>query len=325
MATDPCASSTPFSAEPCTGGPFQAVRGGRTLTPVDQKKEVKDFLQTRRARLKPQDVGLMAGSGRRVPGLRREEVALLAGLSVDYYAQLERGNLAGVSDDVLEALGQALQLDEAETSHLYDLARAAQPRPIRRRRTTSANGLGPSLQWYLDAVTFAPVIVRNECMDFIAMNQLGRGLYSPLFENPQRPPNNARFVFLEEEASRKYYVDWEQGADDIVATLRGYAGKHPNDTSLTNLIGELATRSDAFRTRWGSHNVRHHRTGLKRVNHPVVGDLELHYEALDLPSDPGWHMFAFSAEPNSQTDERLRLLSTWAATIEHESKFLGTL
>jgi transcriptional regulator with XRE-family HTH domain len=286
---------------------------------MDHKREVKDFLQTRRARLKPQDVGLVGGSGRRVPGLRREEVALLAGMSVDYYAQLKRGNLTGVSDDVLEALAQALRLDDAETSHLCDLARAAQPRPVRSRRIPSGNSIRPSLQWYLDAVTFAPVLVRNERMDFIAMNQLGRGLYSPLFENPQRPPNNARFVFLEEEASRRYYNDWEQGADDIVATLRGYAGKHPSDKSLTDLIGELVTRSDAFRVRWGSHNVRQHRTGLKRVHHPIVGDLELHYEALDLPSDPGWHMFAFSAEPNSPTDERLRLLSTWAATLEHET------
>jgi transcriptional regulator with XRE-family HTH domain len=290
---------------------------------MDHRSEVRDFLRTRRARLRPEEVGLVSGANRRVPGLRREEVALLAGMSVDYYAQLERGDLSGVSEDVLEALGRALRLDEAETSHLYDLARAAQPRPVRRRRAAGSGKVRPSLQWYLDAVTSAAMLVRNERMDFIATNPLGRALYSPLFDSPQRPPNNARFVFLEEEVSRRYYIDWEEGADDIVATLRGYAGRHPHDKALTGLIGELVTLSDAFRLRWASHNVRHHRVGLKRVHHPVVGDLELHYEAMELPSDPGWHMFAFTAEPNSPSDERLRLLASWAATLDHEKSALA--
>ena len=267
--------------------------------------------------LTPEQVGLVAGGRRRVPGLRREEVALLAGVSVDYYAQLERGDLGGVSDDVLEALARALRLDEAETSHLFNLARSAQPRPVRRRRPASEK-VRPSLQWYLDAITAAPVWIRNERMDLVATNALGRALYSPLFDNPRRPVNNARFVFLDEQASRRFYTDWEQGADDIVATLRSYAGEHPHDKALTDLVGELVTRSEAFRTRWAAHNVRHHRTGVKRIRHPVVGDLELYYEGLALPSDPGWHMFAFSAQPSSPTDERLRLLASWAATLDRE-------
>ncbi len=283
---------------------------------MDQHHEVRDFLRTRRARVTPDQVGLVAGGRRRVPGLRREEVALLAGVSVDYYAQLERGDLGGVSDDVLEALARALRLDEAETSHLFNLARSAEARPVRRRRPASEK-VRPSLQWYLDA-TAAPVWIRNERMDLVATNALGRALYAPLFDNPRRPANNARFVFLDEEASRRFYTDWEQGADHIVATLRAYAGEHPHDKALTDLIGELVTRSEAFRTRWAAHNVRHHRTGVKRIRHPVVGDLELHYEALALPSDPGWHMFAFSAQPSSPTDERLRVLASWAATLDHE-------
>jgi transcriptional regulator with XRE-family HTH domain len=284
---------------------------------MDQHDEVRDFLRTRRARVTPPEVGLVAGGRRRVQGLRREEVALLAGMSVDYYAQLERGDLAGASDDVLEALARALRFDEAETSHLFNLARAAQPRPLRRRRPAPGT-VRPSLQWYLDSLTATPVWIRDERMDLVATNALGRALHAPMFESPRRPVNNARFVFLEEEASRRFFPDWERGADDIVATLRAYAGARPHDKALTDLIGELVTASEAFRTRWVAHHVRHHRTGVKRIHHPVVGDLDLHYEALDLPSDPGWHMFAYSAPPNSPTDERLRVLASWAATMDRE-------
>ena len=174
----------------------------------------------------------------------------------------------------------------------------------------------PSLQRLLDAITDAPAWVRDERMDIVATNSLGRALNAPLFDDPRRPVNNARFVFLNEDASRRYYTDWEKGADDIVAAMRGYAAQRPHDKQLTDLIGELVTRSDAFRTRWAAHNVRYHRTGIKRLHHPVVGDLELTYEALDLPADPGWHLFAFTAEPGSPSDERLRVLASWAATGE---------
>jgi transcriptional regulator with XRE-family HTH domain len=286
---------------------------------MDHRSEVQEFLRTRRARLTPEKANLIAGSNRRVPGLRREEVALLAGVSVDYYAQLERGDLAGVSDEVLDALARALQLDEAETSHLFDLARAAHSRPARRRRPTVGSQIRPSLQRFLDAITDAPAWVRDERMDFIATNRLGRALNAPLFADPRRPVNNARFVFLNEEVSRQFYLDWEKGADDIVAAMRSYAGQRPHDRQLTDLIGELVTRSDAFRTRWAAHNVRFHRTGVKRLHHPIVGDLELSYEGLDLPADPGWHLYTFTAAPGTSSDDRLRLLASWAATLEHEN------
>jgi transcriptional regulator with XRE-family HTH domain len=262
-------------------------------------------------------VNLIVGSNRRVPGLRREEVATLASVSVDYYARLERGNLTGVSDEVLESIAHALRLDEAETAHLFALARAAQPGPARRKRTAKAQELRPSLQRFMDAVTGAPTWVRNERMDFIAANALGRALYAPVLADHVQPANTARFMFLNPEAPT-FFPDWEQNANDVVAVLRGYAGRKPHDRSLSDLIGELATRSEEFRTRWAAHNVRFHRTGLKRMHQPVVGELELSYEAMELPANPGWTMFAYTAEPGSASDERLRLLASWAATAASE-------
>jgi transcriptional regulator with XRE-family HTH domain len=279
---------------------------------MDSLNDVREFLRSRRAKVTPQQVNLMAGSNRRVPGLRREEVATLASVSVDYYARLERGNLTGVSDEVLEAVAHALRLDDAETAHLFDLARAAQTRPAHRRRAAPPQQVRPSLQRFMDAAG-APTWVRNERMDFIAANALGRALYAPLLSDPIRPANSARFMFLRPEA-RTFYPEWEQVANDVVALLRSYAGQHPHDKGLTDLIGELATRSEEFRTRWAAHNVRFHRTGLKRLHHPVVGDLELSYEAMELPANPGWTMFAYTAEPGSATDERLKLLASWDAT-----------
>lgn len=285
---------------------------------MDSRNDVSEFLRSRRAKVTPEQVNLIVGANRRVPGLRREEVATLASVSVDYYARLERGNLTGVSDEVLESIAHALRLDEAETAHLFDLARAAQPGPARRRRAvTPAQQIRPSLQRFMDAITGAPTWVRNERMDLITANPLGRALFSPLFTDPVRPVNNARFVFLNPE-SLNFYLDWEQGANDIVATLRGYAGRQPHNKGLSDLVGELATRSEEFRTRWAAHNVRFHRTGTKRMHHPVVGDLELSYEAMELPANPGWTMFAYTAEPGSASDERLKLLASWAATTASE-------
>ena len=283
------------------------------MTDVDNKDEVREFLRTRRARITPQQAGMITGGHRRVPGLRREEVALLAGMSIDYYARMERGQLAGVSPEVLDALARALRLDEPETEHLHDLARAAQPQPIRRRRPATDSTVRPSLQRFLAALTGTPPWVRNQRMEFIAANPLGHALYAPVLSDPSNQGNNARFVFLN-PAARNFYPEWEQGADDIVATLRTYAGRNPRNKSLTDLIGELVTRSDDFRSRWSAHNVRFHRTGLKRVHHPEVGDLELVYEAMELPDSPGWTMFGYTAEPGSPTEERIRLLGSLAAT-----------
>jgi len=245
--------------------------------------------------------------------LRREEVALLAGVSVDYYARMERGDLAGVSLEVLDCVGRALGLDEAETEHLYDLARAAGPQPVRRQDGSAERSVRPSLQRFLDAVTRAPVWVRDRRMDFVAANALGRALYAPMLDDPANRANSARFTFLS-PAAQNFFPDWARDADDVVATLRTYAGQRPLDKVLTNLIGELVTRSDTFRLRWSAHNVRHHRFGVKRIHHPAVGDLELTYEAMDLPANPDWFMFAFTAEPGSPSEERLNLLGSLAAT-----------
>ena len=282
---------------------------------MDDHTEVRDFLRSRRGRITPEQVGIIRGGNRRVPGLRREEVAFLAGVSVDYYARLERGNLAGVSDEVLTAIATVLRLDEAETTYLRDLALAAQPRPIaaRKKKPVRENTIRPSLQRFLDSITGSAVWIRNERMDFIAGNALGRAVYAPVMDDPSsQGGNNALFAFLS-PAARNFYTDWDKGADDIVATLRLSAGRNPRDTGLSDLIGELVTRSDEFSRRWASHNVRFHRSGLKRLRHPLVGDLELTYEAMQLPDSPGWTMFAFTAESGTASDERLKLLGMLTA------------
>lgn len=275
---------------------------------MEHRDEVSDFLRTRRDRITPDQAGIIGGARRRVPGLRREELAMLTGVSVEYYARMERGDPA----EVLDALARALRLDEAETDHLNDLAAAAGPRPPRRRSgRPSQSAALPQLQRFLDAVTGAPMWVRDRRLDVVAANALGRALYSPLLEDESARGNTARFTFLS-PASRVFFPDWEKNADGIVATLRTYAGQNPLDKRLTDLIGELVTRSDAFRLRWAKHDVRHHRAGEKRIHHPVVGDLDLTYQAMELPSDPDWFMFAYSAAPGSLSEERLSMLGSIA-------------
>jgi transcriptional regulator with XRE-family HTH domain len=277
---------------------------------MDNRNDIREFLSSRRARITPEMSGLpVYGGNRRVPGLRREEVALLAGVSVDYYTRLERGNLGGVSEGVLDALARALQLDEAEREHLFDLARATTSRA---RRKAAPQRIRPGLQRLLDSIS-DPAWVRNWRLDFVAANRLGFALHSELFADPVRPVNTARFVFLNPN-SHKYFPEWDRSANDIVAILRTEAGRHPYDRGLSDLVGELSTRSADFRTRWAAHNVRLHRTGLKLIHHPVVGDLELNYEAMEFPADPGLTMFAYSAEPSSPSDDGLKLLASWAAT-----------
>jgi hypothetical protein len=281
---------------------------------MDGRAAAAEFLRTRRDRITPERVGLMSGGRRRVPGLRRDEVAMVAGVSVDYYARMERGDLSGVSPEVIDSIAHALQLDEAETEHLHDLARAAGPQSTRRRSRSTDKSVRPSLQRFIDAVTDAPVWVRDRRMDYVAANALGRALYAPICADTVNRANTARFMFLNPEA-RTFFPDWERDATNIVATLRSYAGQDPHDKGLTNLIGELVTRSDAFRTRWAAHNVRFHRSGIKRIHHPEVGALELVYEAMVLPANPDWFMFGFTpAEPASPTEERLRLLASLAAS-----------
>jgi transcriptional regulator with XRE-family HTH domain len=251
-----------------------------------------------------------------VPGLRREEVASLAGVSVEYYKRLERGNATGASDSVLEALADALRLDDAERAHLFDLARAASPIPTRHRRRPAQGRVRPVVQRILDSIG-SPATVSNMRGDYLAANQLGRALYAPLFESREQPPSSARFTFLD-SAAQVFFVDWEKVAKDLVAALRSQAGRNPYDRALSDLVGELSTRSEAFRTWWAAHNVRYHQTGTKRLHHPVVGDLELDYEVMELAADTGLRLAVFTAEPGSRSEEALNLLASWAATPAHD-------
>lgn len=279
------------------------------------RDEVRDFLTTRRANVSPDQVEMPTGANRRVPGLRRSEVALLAGVSVEYYTRMERGNLAGVSEQVLDAVARALQLGEAERDHLFDLARTASASPVRRRQRSSRSTLvRPGLQYALDAVTAGPALVRNDRLDIIAANPLGRALHVAAYANPRRPVNLARHCFLDRGSADRFYPDWDSAADTIVAILRAEAGRGPYDQDLQDLIGELSTRSEDFRTKWGRHDVRRHASGEKRFNHPVVGRLDLLFESAELTTDPGWKLLIYTAEPASPSADALALLASWAAT-----------
>ncbi|PXW28825.1 UNVERIFIED_CONTAM: helix-turn-helix protein [Williamsia faeni] len=263
----------------------------------------------------PEAAGLPVGLNRRVAGLRRSEVASLAGVSVEYYARLERGTIAGASAGVLDAIARALQLDETERSHLLDLARAADGIPTSgrpRRRTSKPSPARVSLQWALDSITDAVAFVRNQHQDLLATNELGNAFYSPVIGDGGRVPNLARFQFLD-PASRDFYPDWDLFAEMCVSIMRAEAGRDPYDKGLQDLVGELSTRSDVFRTLWGAHNVRTHGSGTKRFNHPIVGEVSLAYEELVITADPGSIMMVYTAEPGSPSAERLRLLGSWAA------------
>ncbi|WP_445149684.1 helix-turn-helix transcriptional regulator [Baekduia sp. Peel2402] len=279
---------------------------------MDPASDIAEFLTSRRARVTPDQVGLPSYGPRRVKGLRREEVASLAGVSVEYYKRLERGHVAGASDSVLEALARALRLDDAERAHLFDLARAANPVAATQRRRAPAKKVRPAVLRLVESMT-APAIVRNGHLDYLAANPLGRALYAPLFESRELPANSARFTFLD-PAAQELYVDWERTAKDLVAHLRSLAGSNPYDKNLSDLVGELSTRSDAFRTWWAAHNVRYHQSGTKRLNHPVVGELELSYEVLEVAADDGLTIATYSAEPGSRSAQALDLLASWAAT-----------
>ncbi|MGJ0387824.1 helix-turn-helix transcriptional regulator [Microbacterium sp. CGR1] len=289
---------------------------------MDTRDAISDFLTTRRAKLTPEQVGLPDfGGRRRVPGLRREEVALVAGMSSEYYKRLERGNATGVSDAVIDGVSRALQLDEAEHAHLHDLIRAAnagarpqQRRPVRKTQLTSG------MRQTIDAMSTVPVFVQNGRLDAVATNTLGRALFSEMLDDASPPANAARFVFLDARA-QTFYRDWEAQTGQIVALLRAEAGRSPYDRQLSDLVGELSTRSDLFRKLWGAHDVREHRTGLKSVHHPVVGDLDLTFQAMDLVSDRGLQMIVFSAQPGSATHERLQLLANLTeSTAERASR-----
>lgn len=287
---------------------------------ASNQDEVKQFLTTRRAKVHPAQVELPGGQNRRVPGLRRSEVAMLANVSVEYYAKLERGNLSGVSEPVLDAIAYALQLDDAEREHLLDLARAANTSPARQqRRSTRAVTVRPALQFVLDSFTTGPAFVRNGRLDILGANALGRALYVDLYETQPHPINLARYAFLERTRSDLFYPDWNLAAEQSVAILRTEAGRDPYNKDLQDLIGELSTRSDEFRVMWAAHDVRKHATGTKHFHHRVVGDLDLVFEGADLVADPGLSLLLYTAEPGSRTADALQLLASWAATQNNQA------
>lgn len=279
----------------------------------DNREDIREFLATRRARLTPAEVGLPSGSRRRVPGLRREEVAVLAGVSTEWYTRLEKGHITGVSEEVLDAVAVALRLDEAEQTYLFDLARAARPR--RRATRRKPVEVPDPLQWMLDTIDGSAAIVVNGRLDLLATNALGRALYSPLYTGEPGPPNIARYQFLAPSA-HDYYTDWDGAANVTVALLRTEAGRDPHSKDLRDLIGELSTVSDEFRTRWATHNVRLHHGGRKQFNHPDVGCVDLAYLTMDVSAhrDRTLSLTVYSPEPGTDSEDRLKLLASWAAT-----------
>jgi transcriptional regulator with XRE-family HTH domain len=287
---------------------------------VDNRAEVREFLTTRRARVLPHEVGLPDGGDRRVAGLRRGEVAALAGVSAEYYARLERGDLTSASDSVLDSISSALHLDDAERAHLFDLAHAAKESPIARaRRRRGRPSVSPVLQRTLDAVTAGPAFVRNGRMDVLATNHLARALYAPVFVASGDPANLARFQFLDTARAQAFYQHLDAVADDTVATLHAAAAREPHDRELQELVGELSTRSSDFRRRWAAHDVRQHSVGAKNFRHPVVGPMTLQYQVAEPAAQPGLTLVIYTAEPGSTSEANLRLLSSWAASHITES------
>ncbi|ROZ64034.1 XRE family transcriptional regulator [Kocuria soli] len=278
------------------------------------KTEIREFLVSRRGRISPAQAGINpVGGRRRVPGLRREEVANLAGVSVDYYTRIERGNLSGASEEVLDAIAGALRLDRSERGHLHDLALTANNGRARRRQSQSGTRVRPELQYLLDAITAAPAHITNRAMDMVAANALGRAMHPDLDERTGTPPNFSRYIFLDPRA-HSFFKDWHRAAETNVSILHREAGRNPYDKRLSDLVGELSVRSQEFREHWAAHNVRRHYAGLKSFVHPVVGDLELTYQTIELDQDPGFTLTVYPAVPGSASAEALQLLASWAAS-----------
>lgn len=280
--------------------------------------EIRDFLAGRRARITPAQVGLPTSARRRVAGLRREEVAVLAGVSTEWYTRLEKGHIGGVSEDVLDAVARALRLDDDERTYLFDLARSSRPErrtPSRRRDVE----VPPRVQWLLDSMTMSSAFVRNGRTDIVAGNPLARALLAPMFDSDTADrrgrPNIARYVFLDPGA-RDFFVDWDAAGAATAALLRAEAGREPRDRALRELVGELSTLSPEFRGRWAAHDVLMRHDGVKRLQHPDAGHLELTFQSLDLPL-PGravHDLIVYTAEPGTASEDRLKLLASWAAT-----------
>ncbi|MFZ4893336.1 helix-turn-helix transcriptional regulator [Plantibacter sp. Mn2098] len=289
---------------------------------MDRRAEIKTFLASRRARVSPEDAGVPTFGGvRRVPGLRREEVAHLAGVSVDYYARIERGHTGGVSTEVLDAIANALRLDEAEREHLQDLVQATRPvSPSRRQpRRVTKSRVSASVQLVLDAIT-VPAIVQNNRGDHVATNAIGRALYGHETNDPAVPFNYARFVFLNPRAA-DFYRDFDLMKRNNVALLRQAVGRAPHDEGLIRLVGELSTSSAEFTELWASHDVLRYKSGVKRYTHELVGDVEFGFESFEITSDPELLLLVYTVEPASPTEQAMQLLANWTApsAASHQS------
>ncbi len=277
---------------------------------MDSRAAISDFLTSRRARLSPEEAGVPThGGARRVPGLRREEVADLAGVSADYYGRLERGKVAGASREVLEAIARALQLDDDERDHLFDLVRITQRRAPRRRSVDRAT-VRPGTQRVLDSIT-SPAFVQNARLDRLASNRIGRALYSLPQDGSRDRYNYAHYLFLDARA-RRFHRDFTTAKRNVVALLHAASAQDPYDKALIEVIGTLSTQCEEFRGLWAAHDVFRYRSGAKLLTHSVVGDLEFGYESFELSTDPGLVMLVYTVEPGSATDEAMRVLAGWA-------------
>lgn len=279
---------------------------------MDNKTEIRDFLVSRRARITPEQAGVPTyGGTRRVPGLRREEVAHLAGVSVDYYNRLERGKAAGISPEVLEAISRALQLDEVESEHLRHLFQALRPGPVRAPKARTTQSIRPTIQKVLDAIDL-PAFVQNSRLEILAANALGHALYAEADGNHllELPFSMPRYLFLDPRTP-EFFDDWPRAARNQVALLRSAAGRAPDDQKLMTLIGELSTRSAQFRELWASHDVLKYREGLKHYHHPFVGDIQFIGESFDLSKDEDLALLTYTYEANSPTAQAMTLLASW--------------
>ncbi|MFJ5529778.1 helix-turn-helix domain-containing protein [Streptomyces sp. NPDC093261] len=275
---------------------------------LDRRAELSEFLRTRRARLKPEDVGLPAfGRHRRVPGLRREELAQLAGVSVAYYTRLEQGNGRNVSAEVLDAIARALRLTDAEHAHLTHLAK---PKAHKKKASARSQHVRASLRQLLDSFDSVPAYVMGRRAEVLAWNRMAAAVFGDWGELPQQERNWARMVFLRSQY-QDLFVDWEQKAIDIVCQLRYEAGCHPDDPRLSALVGELSVKSEDFRRLWATHDVKEKSHGLKHLRHPLVGDLALQFESFRVPDDGELALVTYHAEPGSVSSEALRLLASW--------------
>lgn len=278
---------------------------------LDPRAELSEFLRTRRARLKPEDVGLPHfGRHRRVPGLRREELAQLAGVSVAYYTRLEQGNGRNVSAEVLDAIARALRLSEAEYAHLMHLAK---PKPQKKKQQAGrAEQVRGALRQLLDSIETVPAYITGRRSDLLAWNRMAAAVFGDWSELPAQERNWARLVFLRPDY-RELFVEWDQKAYDMVSYLRMDAGRHPDDPLLSSLVGELSLKSEEFRRLWATHDVKEKSYGVKRMRHPLVGELTLNFESFTLTDGSEQSLVTYYPEPGSPSAEALRLLASWGA------------